>query len=175
MMFHHGLKCSLAVRLALISISVLFLLCGSFILLMRNLERRPQDATIPTLRSQVVTVGQRDIRVEIAETFDAKTLGLSYRDSLPEDGGMLFIYSKPSAQMFWMHGMRFPLDIVFIRDRRVIQVASDVPSPSSPDDAPAIVQSKEPADQVLEINAGKAKEWGIVEGSNVSFGPTIDP
>ena len=75
---------------------------------------------------------------------------------------------------FWMRGMRFPIDIVWISDNLVVTgVAGRLPfpEPGTPDSALPFYSSGVPIRYVLEINAGVAEELGIGKGSVVSFTP----
>ncbi len=142
-----------------------------FVGLMLQMERelRPQEEilTVGALPTAIANVGSREIIVELALTDSAIVQGLSDRPTLPSDHGMLFIFDRPTIQHFWMKDMFFPLDMVFLRDGKVIDVHADIPYPADSNGVPAIVTSRSEADQVLEINAGKAKEWGIREGTRV--------
>ncbi|MGH2978481.1 MAG: DUF192 domain-containing protein, partial [Solirubrobacterales bacterium] len=80
----------------------------------------------------VVTVGEASVRAEIAADEAAQQRGLSGRERLAADGGMLFLLADDSPS-FWMQGMRFPIDIVWIRNGRVVDVTADVPPPDAPD------------------------------------------
>lgn len=90
--------------------------------------------------------------LDIAATNADRTLGLGERDSYPENRAMLFLFPYPDRYGFWMKGMRFPIDIIFLSKGRVISIERSL-QPS--DDR--IVMPPEPADQVLEVNAGKAR------------------
>lgn len=59
-----------------------------------------------------------------------------------------------------MNEMKFPIDIVWIRDGVVVGIDADVPSPRV-GEAPATRTSPEPVDAVLEVPAGFAAEAGI--------------
>jgi uncharacterized membrane protein (UPF0127 family) len=150
---------------ALLIIAVTLLVLGaSFVYLMYRLQSEPEtQAELPT---GIIEVNGRRIIVELALTPSSRTRGLSYRESLVPDRGMLFVFGAPATQRFWMHGMKFPLDMVFINGDRVVDVSANVPAPDK--GLPATVTSKAKADKVLEINAGKAEEWGIREGTVVS-------
>ncbi len=176
-------------RIILVVVSVVLMGIGLFINLMRQLERGSSPATsraaVTSTRSGsssitqgsassdaseieiphgIVRVNGRDIPVELALDEVTQERGLSYRDSLPADTGMLFIFGESKNQLFWMHEMHFPLDMVFINGTNVVHVSSDVPPPKS-GEFPAIRSSEKPADKVLELNAGKAAAWGIAEGT----------
>ncbi|HWQ99745.1 MAG TPA: DUF192 domain-containing protein [Candidatus Methylomirabilis sp.] len=119
----------------------------------------------PELPTREITVNDHRVTVEVADDEDEQERGLSFRSGMDRDRGMLFVYPNASRQRFWMYGMHFPLDIIFIRDGRVISIAAGVPAPMS--GVPAVVISADYADTVLELNAGVAKELGIVAGSDV--------
>ncbi len=153
----------------LVACCVVISCAALFIGLMLQMEREAHRETpvVGVLPSALVDVGSRQIVVELAMTNAAREQGLSDREFLSSDHGMLFLFDRPEPQIFWMHRMKFPLDIIFLREGVVVDVHADVPPPTSESLTPAIVRSKTDADQVLEINAGKAAEWGIVEGTRV--------
>lgn len=134
---------------------------------MMRLEKKSAGEESVELPIGILKAGDRDIMVELASNATSQSRGLSYRESLDEDRGMLFVYDKPMTQRFWMHEMNFPLDIIFINGDTVVQVAANVPYPQG--GLPKVITSSSKADKVLEINAGKAEEWGIVEGGKVAL------
>ena len=84
------------------------------------------------VRVPVVEVGGVVFEVEIADDAAERAQGLSGRDPLPEDGGMLFVYQEPVVPGFWMRQMRFPLDFVWIgEDCEVVDVTPNVPAPGA--------------------------------------------
>lgn len=131
---------------------------------MRTPEERAAQSPLPT--REIAVNGHRVI-VEVADDEREQERGLSFRASLDRDRGMLFVYPKAARQRFWMHGMRFPLDLVFINDSRVVYMADNVQAPNG--GIPAIVWPTEKADAVLEVNAGLVKELGIEIESVVSW------
>jgi len=110
-------------------------------------------------------VGEAVFRVEIADNPGEWAMGLSFRDSLPEDRGMLFIFPKPQIQKFWMKDTRMPLDMIWIGSGRVIGIAEN----AQPETGPSYIIYESPgtADQVLEINGGLAERLGIKIGDSV--------
>lgn len=119
-----------------------------------------------------VAVGRAVFRAEVAASEGDRIQGLSGREGLAEDTGMLFVYKDRSAGAFWMHGMRFALDFIWISAGcRVVDIHQNVPppEPGTPDAEMDILQSDEPAAYVLEVNAGGITRHGILPGMVVSF------
>ena len=150
-------------RILLIAVVSLLILGVAFVYLMLRMQSEPEAGT--ELPTGIVEANNRSIIVELAITPASRTRGLSYRDALDEDRGMLFVFDAPRTQRFWMYEMRFPLDIIFLNGEMVVDIAANVPSPDG--GLPAAVTSKVKADKILEINAGKAEEWGIRKGTIV--------
>jgi uncharacterized protein len=115
-----------------------------------------------------VRVGRGEVRAEVAATDAARRRGLSGRAGLAEDRGMLFVYRDHLERTYWMKGMRFPLDIIWIDRRRVTGVEPNVPVPTG-GNLP-IYPSRSPADRVLEVRAGWAARHGVEQGARVTVG-----
>lgn len=113
-----------------------------------------------------LSVGSAKLNVEIADTLPKQMQGLSGRDSLCENCGMLFVYDRPMLQNFWMPGMKFPLDFIFIRDGKIMEFVENV-QPMS-DYGVTRIQSREPADMVLEVNRG------LIRAQGINIGDTVD-
>src|SRR5437016_1262720 len=62
-----------------------------------------------------LTIKNQTFAIEIADTMMSKMRGLSGRDALSENNGMLFIFNGTSSSGFWMKDMKFPIDIIWIR------------------------------------------------------------
>lgn len=114
-----------------------------------------------------IRLGSALISVEYAINLGEWQLGLSGRSSLAPDSGMLFIFPEPMNWAFWMQGMKFPLDIIWIdSNRQVIGITSDISTCSSQCSA---YYPPAPYSYVLEVNAGYAAKHGIKIGSQFSW------
>ena len=104
--------------------------------------------------------------IETASDMESSRIGLSGRQGMPEDHGMLFIMNDDKDIFFWMKGMRFPLDMLFFdKGKKVTEIFHNrLPC----DNCPLIKPSK-PASYALEINAGTAKKHGIRGGDRFEF------
>src|SRR3989338_9432441 len=76
-------------------------------------------------------IGEYVFDVEIADDTAERARGLSGRVVLAEDSAMLFLFELPSVQNFWMKGMNFPLDIIWIKGDTIIGFAENVPPDNS--------------------------------------------
>ena len=111
-----------------------------------------------------VTLGEQTIMLEIAMTQEEQERGLGGRDSLAQDRGMLFIYKTAGIRYIWMRNMRFPIDILWINSKGVIEHIERNVSPSS---YPKNFTSPFPSHYILEVNAGVAA--AVEVGSMVYF------
>ena len=132
----------------------------------------PTITPVPTPTGPAITIGDAKFAAEIADTPELRSKGLGERDSLAEQTGMLFIFSGGQASSFWMKGMRFPLDFVWIgADCTVVDLTEDVQH--SPPDTPSseleIFDSSSPAAYTFEINAGEISRFGVERGDEVRF------
>jgi len=109
--------------------------------------------------------------VELARTATEQRIGLSEHLSLNEDAGMLFVYKQRELLSFWMKGMHFPIDIIWISDHRVVHITPEVAAPNSgvEDSALSSYSSIQSVEYVLEIRSGRAKEVGIRVGDFVQI------
>jgi uncharacterized membrane protein (UPF0127 family) len=114
----------------------------------------------------LVQVGDAAVRAEVADDEAALQRGLSGRERLDADAGMLFVLPDDSPS-FWMKGMRFALDIVWIKDGRVVDVTADVPPPAGANAALSTYSPARPANRALEVNAGWAARNGVERGDRV--------
>jgi uncharacterized membrane protein (UPF0127 family) len=125
-----------------------------------------------------VRIGELEVTAELALTVDERALGLGFRPQIPQNAGMLFVFPEERNASFWMRGMRFPLDFIWIdAGRRVIGVTENVPPPESltPDSELPFYESGSPVQYVLEVNAGVIEATGVTAGDTVEFEPDVSP
>jgi uncharacterized protein len=113
------------------------------------------------------------VSVEIAATPDQQRTGLMERRSLPEDEGMLFVYSEPQPHTagFYMFRTRIPLDIAFIDAAGYIVAIRQMEPCTSP--VSALCERYEPGvpySAALEVNRGYFEARGVGVGDRVVVG-----
>jgi len=121
---------------------------------------------------QTLIVNDKVFRIDIAETMADRARGLSGRDGLRDDEGMLFIFPIAGKYSFWMKDMLFPIDMVWIRDARIVGVTANVPPPESGTSMLRLENYPPPSavDMVLEVVAGEAEKAGMKVGDLVVLG-----
>jgi hypothetical protein len=133
--------------------------------------RPPQHLPITAqwcLSGQATCIG-----LEVARTMQQQSFGMQRRPRLAPLRGMWFPYSTPTPVRFWMHLTPEPLDMIFVRDGRVLMVVAEarpcmhLPCPSYGPDAPV--------DGVVELAGGEAARLGIRVGSPVAISPLSRP
>ena len=105
------------------------------------------------------------ILVEIAEDEYSRAKGLMYRENIPENQGMLFIFEKDDYQSFWMKNTPTALDIIFINsDLEIVTIAKD----TKPYNTRSIPSTK-PAKYVVEVVSGFTDRNEIKEGDHIKW------
>ena len=105
------------------------------------------------------------IQVQLALTPAEQRQGLMHRESLPEDGGMLFPYRREQQMSFWMANTPLPLDIAFFNTEGVLVEIRRM----HPFDTTRIRSSSDHAQFALEMAAGWYKEAGILPGARLDM------
>jgi len=121
------------------------------------------------LRLHPLTIQGHELRVELATDPTRREVGLGYRASLPEDGGMLFIFPQSQPQSFWMKNCLIDLDIAYIDDDgKIVDLIRMTAVPPAERSRPKVkYPSSRPVRYVLETNAGWFESRGIGPGALV--------
>lgn len=103
--------------------------------------------------------------VDIVDEGEDLERGLGGRVSICKTCGMLFLFDHADQYAFWMKDMRFPLDILWIRNGKIVHIEQNVDF----HDQRRVYRPHQLADRVLEVNAGSCQIWNIREGDSMSF------
>jgi len=109
-----------------------------------------------------LNIGLYVIRAEVVDAPETRARGLMYRESMPANHGMLFVFPYPEQQCFWMKNTRIPLSIAFLDDRGVIVNIADM-APQTEDNH----CSAQPVRYALEMNQGWFAAKRIGPGAQV--------
>lgn len=130
-----------------------------------------QDVTFDTARVWIHgDADSTDLLVEVARSEAQQSRGLSGRDTLDPDAGMLFVFDevRPDTAGFWMWRTRMPLDIAFLdRDGVILEVLTMEPCEARHRDACPIYAPGVPYWFALEVNEGWFGRRGIDVGDRL--------
>jgi uncharacterized membrane protein (UPF0127 family) len=143
----------------IIGFIIILILFSAYILFVFN-----KSAAAPKSK---VTIDSHTYSVELATTPAQQQQGLSGRASLQQNQGMLFIFPSANRYPFWMKDMKFPLDMIFINNDKIVAIFNNVPVPKGTNPNLPTYTPSVPANQILEINAGQAKKYGFKDGDIV--------
>ena len=110
------------------------------------------------------------IRAELADTALKRAQGLMFREQLPDDRGMLFIFGDAQPWTFWMKNTKIPLDIIWMDGKKtIVHIERNVPICTRQDDGCPQYHSEEGALYVLELGGGRAEALHLQRGMRLSF------
>lgn len=136
-------------------------LLGLFaVFLNQALAKTPQQK----LATAFIEINGVRLEAEIARTANERSKGLSYREHLDADAGMLFVYQKAQPLVFTMRETALALSIAFISDDFVINEIHQM-NPFNQEFYP----SKFPAKYALEVNQGWFEKKGIKPGDRITL------
>lgn len=107
--------------------------------------------------------GKARFAIAVADDAGERAQGLMHVPKMASGAGMLFVYDRAAPVSFWMKNTLIPLDMIFAdASGRVVSVHENaVPHDETP------IPSGSPAQYVLEINGGLARQLGIAPGSEL--------
>lgn len=116
-----------------------------------------------------VSIKGKSFDVEVAKSNKQKELGLSKYKKIAQDFGMLFIFENKDYYSFWMKGMSFPIDIIFIRDNKIATIFKNVDYPKSENENLKKYKPDISSNMVFEINAGLSEKYNFKKGDIVKI------
>jgi uncharacterized membrane protein (UPF0127 family) len=118
------------------------------------------------LPDKTLKIGEQIVSVEVVDTPAEREQGLSGRESLGRNQGMLFVFSEPSQYCLWMKDMKFSIDMIwFDKDKKVVHVQQNATPESYPESFCSPVNAK----YIVEVAAGSVQKWGVNPGDQAAF------
>ncbi len=150
-----------------IAIAVIPIAVTVFVFYLYSMIAAPASAVMNSrdIAIRRVNGGPAAVMAEVAITKAEQARGLGGRESLDPDSGMLFPFSAYSRPGFWMKGMHFPLDIVYLNRGKVVEIKDNVPVA----DKPVPFFPEHDVNAVLEVNAGWCAAHGVKVGDPVAY------
>ena len=121
------------------------------------------DTTPFGLKTVELKILNASLAAEVADTPQASENGLMFRDSLPEDRGMLFVFDHPKSASFWMRNTKIPLSIAYIDSTgKILEIES-----MKPLDETIVPSTSDQVAYALEVNQGWFSRHGIAPGAKI--------
>ena len=111
-------------------------------------------------------IGGQQFSLEVANTDSAREKGLSERDGLAKNTGMLFVFDTPGDWRMWMVQMRFPIDIAWLdENKKIVHIKYN----ATPAEYPEVYKADVPTKYVIEVPSGTFTSLNVQEGDSISF------
>lgn len=163
--------------ISILGVAVFVVIAG---LLISNLLKNKSSTDInrfTDLPKKSIYIGSLRINTEIADTEPLREKGLSGRSKIADDDGMLFIFDQKNViPSFWMRKMEFPIDILWIRGNKIIQIDKNIQPPAKGvlDSKLKLYSPKEPVDYVLEVKGGYTTKNVVLTGSQIDLTQALE-
>ena len=149
------------------------LVLATILLTAGSCEERPREGAVATgtqegLPIETLVVGGEEFTVELACTRSSRQRGLMFREELPANSGMLFVFDQPRPRSFYMKNCLIDLDVVFITGDGAIVKAITMRAPR-PGEPLKYYSSGLPAKYALELPAGTARRLGLALGQKIEL------
>lgn len=129
-------------------------------------EEFPIKTEEADIYSSRIHIGGHELLVDVADTNEERMKGLSGRERLGENQGLLFIFDVSDLYGIWMKNMKFPIDILWVDEKfQVVDTRENV----LPESFPEIFYPISPAKYVIEVPAGWVEKSGIKNGAMVNL------
>jgi uncharacterized protein len=144
------------------------ILLGLALIILLIFSQNPNSPSTDYYAAGKIILSDKEISIDIADSPDKRMKGLSGRPDINDDQGMLFVFDKADRHVFWMKDMLFPIDIIWLKDGKIVDIKHNASIPV-PGAELELYSPKTEADMVLELKAGWALNNGLKEGDVVLF------
>lgn len=132
----------------------------------QNIKNESEDIIKNSILN--IKIKEKILKVEVADTPFLQEKGLSGRENLNENEGMLFVFNFLDKHGFWMKDMNFPIDIIWLdEEMKIVWIEKNV----APLSYPKIFSPKSDAKYVLEVVSGFSQKSNLQTGDLIEFLP----
>ncbi|MFB6212713.1 MAG: DUF192 domain-containing protein [Candidatus Magasanikbacteria bacterium] len=125
-------------------------------------------------RKAKVKINDQVIVADVVNSEKKLKKGLSGKESLGLNEGMLFVFDEKKKRSVWMKNMSFAIDVIWISDRKIVGVTEKIPpQPNVSEENLDTYKSPKPVDKVLEVKTGRAQLFKASKGDEVLVKPVI--
>ena len=125
---------------------------------------------LPPANSIKIKIGNTNYNIELATTIAQKTKGLSGRNTLCKNCGMLFTFGFETNLPFWMKDTLIPLDMIWLdKNGKIVDIQTITETNST-----KIYQNQSPAQFVIELNANDSQKINLKIGDIIDLSKIND-
>jgi uncharacterized protein len=124
----------------------------------------------PKTKTTSIVLNNTKYNFEIAQTIAQKTIGLSNRNTLCKNCGMIFVYPKENIYPFWMKDTLIPLDMIWLdKNGKIVDYKKAFPEPNTPINKLTLYKNTSPAQYVIELNLGDFDKLKLKIGDTIDI------
>lgn len=124
---------------------------------------KPKNKTFPENLSMLIN--NQPYYLEVAQTPQSQEKGLSGRNQLCSNCGMLFVFTREGKYPFWMKDTHIPLDIIWLNSKyQIVKITTAVKTDSN-----NLYTNQKPAKYVIELNANESFRLNLNIGDTVKI------
>ncbi|HSF66894.1 MAG TPA: DUF192 domain-containing protein [Nitrospiraceae bacterium] len=146
-------------RIVTLVLMAIFLMSASFFLI----DRKEETIIIVTFPNG------HEVEAEVADTPEKLFVGLAFREALPANTGLLYIFESTGQNHLWTKGYRFPVDIIWVDESHHIVGLNENVAPCREDECPRYSSSPEAVRYAIQTEAGFIKREGITIGLELKY------
>ncbi len=128
-----------------------------------------QTTTEPSKQELTLTIKGETFTLELALDDDSRQQGLSGREDIPADGGMLFVFPKEQQRQFWMIDCLVPIDIAFLNAKGEVVWMHAMQVEPDPHNPVRYYESHYPAQYAIEFREGTIRRIGLKQGDHIDL------
>ncbi len=115
---------------------------------------------------KTMKIGEIVLNIKAAVTNAERERGLSGKEGLAENEGMLFVFEKEGYYGIWMKDMNFPIDIAWLdKDKKITYIEKNV----SPETYPEVFYALKEDNPILNLYVLETNT-GFFEKSKIKIG-----
>lgn len=110
-----------------------------------------------------------ELETEVADTPEKLLFGLAFRETLPPNGGMLYIFESTGVNHLWTKEHLFPVDIIWVDESHHIVQLTENAAPCRKDPCQKYSSAPESTRYAIQTAAGYIKREGITTGLELKY------
>lgn len=124
---------------------------------------RADDSPQPKLPTITLSVGNKTLATEVADTEEEREKGMMFRKEMPDGTAMLFVFDAPQKPAFWMRNTLIPLSVAYVNTLGMILEIHDL----QPKDERPVSADFDSILYAIEVPQGWFSKNGILPGTMV--------